>query len=190
MRKTGAERQRDYRQRIKDAGKWEEHLAERRERCREYHKLYQRERRKNNPDVQAKERAQYRRRKDAEIALRPKPHPEGLRVCPKCNELKKPRPKSRICVDCRRDYIRPRAPNYQAQRRVSERKATPSWANKFFIQEIYELAALRRSLTGIEWHVDHIVPLRGETVCGLHVENNLRVIPAIVNIKKNNKLEI
>lgn len=64
--------------------------------------------------------------------------------------------------------------------------ATPSWANHFFIKEAYRLAHLRNKTTGFKWHVDHIVPLRSKFVCGLHCEANLRVIPAIENIKKKN----
>ncbi|MDP3939632.1 MAG: hypothetical protein Q8R92_16065 [Deltaproteobacteria bacterium] len=68
-----------------------------------------------------------------------------------------------------------------------ERTATPAWANEFFIEEIYELAQLRTRLTGYEWHVDHVVPLRSKIVCGLHVEFNLRVIPAVHNLAKGNR---
>ena len=68
------------------------------------------------------------------------------------------------------------------------KQARVKWANKFFIEEIYRLAALRTKTTGIQWHVDHIIPLRNPLVCGLHVENNLQVIPAKVNQLKGNKL--
>ena len=68
-----------------------------------------------------------------------------------------------------------------------ELKATPSWANDFFIEEIYMLCQLRTELTGIKHHVDHIVPLRSKVVCGLDVHNNLRVIPAEDNMKKGNR---
>jgi hypothetical protein len=77
--------------------------------------------------------------------------------------------------------------HYAASRKVSKLRAMPSWANEFFIEEAYGLAALRTKITGIKWHVDHIVPLQSQLVCGLHVENNLRVIPAIENLKKHNK---
>lgn len=49
------------------------------------------------------------------------------------------------------------------------------------------LCRLRYQSTGIEWHVDHIIPLRGAAVCGLHVWNNFRIIPKLENLKKGNK---
>ena len=64
--------------------------------------------------------------------------------------------------------------------------ATPKWANDFFIKEIYHLAALRTKMLGYKWQVDHIVPLRSKLVCGLHVENNMRVIPQKDNQFKSN----
>lgn len=73
-----------------------------------------------------------------------------------------------------------------ALRRAGIPQAMPAWANRFFISEAYRLAKLRSRLTGIQWHVDHIVPLNSEIVCGLHVENNLQVIPAAVNLRKQN----
>ena len=74
-----------------------------------------------------------------------------------------------------------------AARRASKVRATPAWANQFFIKEAYALAQLRTKATGIEWHVDHVVPLKSKLVCGLHVEHNLQVIPATVNMSKNNR---
>lgn len=73
-----------------------------------------------------------------------------------------------------------------AMRRAAKLRATPKWANPFFIEEIYDLARRRTESTGIRWHVDHIVPLRSKSVCGLHVEHNLRVITEIENASKGN----
>lgn len=75
-----------------------------------------------------------------------------------------------------------------ADRRARRIKATPKWANKFFINEAYHLAKLRINATGFKWEVDHIFPLNSDVVCGLHVENNLQVIPAVMNNRKGNRL--
>lgn len=74
-----------------------------------------------------------------------------------------------------------------AQRYAMEKSAIPSWANSKRIVEIYREAKEKETSTGERWHVDHIVPILGKTVCGLHVENNLQVIPAAVNQSKGNR---
>lgn len=79
---------------------------------------------------------------------------------------------------------------YNAQRDSLIKTVTPSWRNDFFIEEAYLLSKLRTEITGIEHHVDHIIPLKGKLVCGLHVETNLRVIPATLNLKKSNSFII
>ena len=67
---------------------------------------------------------------------------------------------------------------------------TPSWADQEKIKLVYKKAAWLQDITDIELHVDHIIPLRGELVSGLHVENNLQILPAKENIMKSNKLEV
>lgn len=74
-----------------------------------------------------------------------------------------------------------------ARRRALRVKATPAWAEEFIISEAYELAALRTKTTGLEWQVDHIIPLKSKLVCGLHCENNLRLITAKENFSKGNR---
>lgn len=78
----------------------------------------------------------------------------------------------------------------QLRRRATRLQATPKWDKELtalVTKEAAHLAMIREKATGFEWHVDHVVPLRGDTVCGLHVWNNLDVIPAQDNLKKNNK---
>lgn len=77
-----------------------------------------------------------------------------------------------------------------SKQRASQQKRTPGWLSTddwWMIDELYALAALRTKLTGIAWHVDHVIPLRGKKVSGLHVPWNLRVIPAIDNLRKGNR---
>lgn len=74
-----------------------------------------------------------------------------------------------------------------ARRRATQIHATPAWANLAEIKKLYEIAARRTRLTGMEWHVDHAVPLKSPLVCGLHVENNMQVMPARWNVAKGNR---
>lgn len=63
-------------------------------------------------------------------------------------------------------------------------RATPPWADLKKVEEIY----IKRQAMGDNYHVDHIVPLRSDIVCGLHWEGNLRIIPKHENLKKSNKV--
>ena len=74
-----------------------------------------------------------------------------------------------------------------AKRFAAKMQAVPVWACNFIMEEAYVLARLRTDVMGFEWHVDHIVPLRSKLVCGLHTHDNLRVIPAKVNMLKGNR---
>lgn len=68
----------------------------------------------------------------------------------------------------------------------AEKAATPIWANKFFIEQAYDIARKRSEVTGIRWEVDHIVPLKSDLVCGLHTHENLQVITKFSNLSKKN----
>ena len=76
-------------------------------------------------------------------------------------------------------------------RRRRFRQATPKWLSaeqKMEIRLKYRLAIELSRRTGIRHAVDHVVPLQGENVCGLHVPWNLEVITQDENLKKSNKL--
>jgi hypothetical protein len=76
-------------------------------------------------------------------------------------------------------------------RRRKHRQASPSWLTrqqKSEMRELYKIAMTMTKTTGEKYVVDHIVPLRAETVCGLHVPWNLRVITQEENLKKSNKI--
>lgn len=65
--------------------------------------------------------------------------------------------------------------------------ATPAWADRELIKELYALAQKLTEQTGVPHEVDHIIPLQGKNVCGLHVETNLQVITRDENRRKSNK---
>lgn len=79
---------------------------------------------------------------------------------------------------------------------VTKRKArvklrTPIWADIGKIKAYYEVCAFFNEVNGYtKYHVDHVIPLQGTAVSGLHVQNNLQVIPWLDNIRKKNKFEV
>jgi len=69
--------------------------------------------------------------------------------------------------------------------------ATPKWLTEEHIDEIKQFyidAEYLTHLTKVKFHVDHIMPLKGETLCGLHVPWNLQLLPANENCSKSNKI--
>ncbi len=81
---------------------------------------------------------------------------------------------------------------YVAERYALNKKAVAAWTDVDMqrkILELYETAAKLTQATNIQHQVDHIVPLRGKTVCGLHVWWNLRVVPASQNKNKSAKFD-
>lgn len=81
-----------------------------------------------------------------------------------------------------RNYHKNKAKFYasNAKRKADKLRQTPAWADLQAIRKIYENCPEGH-------HVDHIVPLRGKTVRGLHVEYNLQYLLASDNIRKNNR---
>jgi hypothetical protein len=69
---------------------------------------------------------------------------------------------------------------------------TPAWLTKddhWMIEQAYELAALRTKIFGVAWHVDHVLPLRGKMVSGLHTPYNMQVILGVENLRKGNRVQ-
>lgn len=74
-----------------------------------------------------------------------------------------------------------------AKRRASKLRATPKWATASDIQAVYSAADRLSKLIGIEYEVDHVVPLTSDIVCGLHCHANLQVLAKRENRSKGNR---
>lgn len=70
----------------------------------------------------------------------------------------------------------------KAKYRARKLNATPPWANLKAIEDFYKNCPKG-------YHVDHIVPLQGKNVCGLHVLENLQYLPAEENLRKGNSYD-
>lgn len=116
-------------------------------------------------------------------------HSKNVKWCKKCNEVLPLNAfnynsttydnRQCYCVECTSVYMA----NYSdrgAKQRTKISKAMPPWVDENKIKNIY-----RECPAG--YHVDHIVPLSGTTVCGLHVPWNLQYLTASDNIRKSNK---
>lgn len=88
------------------------------------------------------------------------------------------------------DTLKPIYIAYDAAREAHIKQATPPWADMSLIIAFYRDAAALTATTGIKHNVDHIIPLRGKTVCGLHVHTNLQILTEKANKQKYNKLII
>lgn len=78
-------------------------------------------------------------------------------------------------------------------RKASLRRALPAWhgeMDEFLALEAADLCGLRKAATGIDWHVDHMIPLLSRKASGLHCAANLQVIPAVMNMRKGNRMAL
>lgn len=88
------------------------------------------------------------------------------------------------------EYYRAHYTVLEAKRGAAKKQRTPPWLNQAYFAEIegmYHFAKFMGQITGRKYHVDHIEPVQGSDVSGLHVPWNMQVIPAIENIRKGNR---
>lgn len=78
-----------------------------------------------------------------------------------------------------------------SKHRATKRRATPKWFSsfdRFVFEEAHALARRRTRSMGVQWHVDHMIPLAGKKASGLHVGSNAQVIPAVLNNHKKARM--
>jgi 5-methylcytosine-specific restriction endonuclease McrA len=94
----------------------------------------------------------------------------------------------RLDLDRKRRHANPaRFAAKRAARRAAKSQRTPVWADHDAILAIYRECECRQRLTGIPHHVDHVAPLQGRTISGLHVEYNLQILTGPQNCSKGNR---
>jgi hypothetical protein len=99
------------------------------------------------------------------------------------------------CKSCSKEYAKNNIGNIRLTKKKYKNSIlynTPKWLTEAMLFEItcmYREAQRLSRVTGEQYDVDHIVPLRGKTVCGLHVPWNLQILKHTENMKKSNKHE-
>jgi len=65
---------------------------------------------------------------------------------------------------------------------------SPSWSDRQSLELFYAVAHIARlTFPELNPQVDHVIPLNGDRVSGLHVHTNLSVIPGVKNLLKSNR---
>jgi len=97
--------------------------------------------------------------------------------------------RQKIYRERHKDMIRVKAAKRKLVREDRVKDATPIWADHNDIESIYDMARAMSFETGLEYVVDHAIPIKGKKVSGLHVAANLQIMLKKENEQKYNKLD-
>ena len=148
--------------------------------------------REANQDYHTKYMEDNRDKHNSSVARYRLRHPDRAKESDKRSRLKR---KDAIKINKRKWQLdnKDKCAASSAKRRAAKIQRTPAWLTKDdhkTINHLFIKAALFTKYCGRRYNVDHIVPLQGDTVSGLHVPSNLRVISQTENQSKGNKHEI
>lgn len=97
------------------------------------------------------------------------------------------------CAECaiiyQKDFLK-KNPDWRTgsnRYRAPKGQRIVAWADRDLIKRIYIVCKRVTKDTNVKHNVDHIIPIKGKNVCGLHVHNNLAIVPAKYNLTKGNK---
>ena len=152
--------------------------------------------RKENPDKIKNRALRYRKENDDKVKksirqwrINNPDKVQAIQLRYRNNEENKKKLRERVKNWCKRNPDK--SSHNNSKYRTKKLLRSPSWLTKEQLKQIerfYLLSKQFSDLTGIKYHVDHVVPLQGKTVSGLHVPWNLQIITAEENMKKHNKL--
>lgn len=117
--------------------------------------------------------------------------PPPARVLPAPVKVRKPTARQLAAAEMERVLTRAAlVRHHSAKRRAEKSSRTPPWADLDKIRALHDEAQRLTLATGIPHHVDHVLPLQGELVSGLHVETNMQIITGAENSRKKNRYEV
>ena len=182
------------------AGGWiKSYHMKNKDKIRGYNKSWHKE----NPEKDAATRLKHRDKRLIALKAWKKRNPERVKELRRASSKRHPRPVYRIKwlaenAERMREHKRKWKHNHPAEtradamrRNASKLMAVPPWLTKEQrnnILDIYRRCSEIKKETGFPYEVDHIIPLRGENVCGLHVSWNLQILTRSENARKHNKL--
>ena len=148
----------------------------------------------NKEKIKAQQKA-YRKANKDEIKAQKKAwcdaNKEKIKAYDKAYRKSNPERRKAIC----KKYYEANSAKYIERARFREsllnKLQKPSWYSSKLVNKIYKECKELNKIAGfIKYHVDHIIPLQGKNVSGLHVQGNLQIILASVNQSKSNKFEV
>jgi hypothetical protein len=152
--------------------------------CRRCRQLQSYEWNKSNRDKKNESDKKWRKANPEKLWAKRNPEENKIKMLKACIEWTKRNPnyQHEHYLKNKTSYVAARA-----RRRAAQTNATPSWLtaiDKAQIQEMYDVLVARETQIGVKHHVDHIIPIMGKNVSGMHVPWNLQVITATENLSK------